>query len=201
MTLDINEPEVKAAIDSAIEDAVSGLKAKNIDLAARLEKARKGKEIDPDDHNALVARADKLESDLQALQKENKTLKTEYDKTKKAHETESAFTQKLLVDNGLVGELTKANITNPTLLKAAKEMLKSQVALVIDGENRKAMVGEKELSAFVTEWAASEEGKHFVSAPANSGGGAPLGGKGGSGVDVSKLSPMEKMELGRKEAK
>lgn len=197
MPLDINDPEVKAAIDAAIEDAVSGLKAKNIDLAARLEKARKGKEIDPDDHNALVARADKLESDLQAAQKENKTLKTEYDKTKKAHETESAFTQKLLVDNGLVGELTKANITNPVLLKAAKEMLKSQVALVIDGDNRKAMVGDKELSAFVEEWAASDEGKHFVTAQANSGGGAPLG-TGKAGGDMSKLSPMQKMDVGAK---
>ena len=197
MTLDINDPEVKAAIDSAIEDAVSGLKAKNIDLAARLEKARKGKEIDPDDHNALIARADKLEADLQAANKLIKTVNTEFDKIKKAHEIESAFTQKLLVDNGLVGELTKANITNPVLLKAAKEMLKSQVALVIDGDNRKAMVGDKELSVFVTEWAASDEGKHFVTAQANSGGGAPLG-QGKSGVDTANLSPMQKMDIGAK---
>lgn len=199
MTLDMNSPEVKAAIEAAVEDAVSGLKAKNIDLAARLEKARKGATIDPDDYRQLEERANKLEVDLTAQTKAAKTATTELDKIKKAHESESNFTRQLLVDNGLVDALTKAGVTEPVKLKAAKAMLTSGVQLVVDGDVRKAMIGDKPLSDAIKEWAGSDEGKHFVTAAQNAGGGAG-GGGGKPAVDVSKLSPQQKMELGRKTA-
>ena len=199
MTIDTNSQEFKDALAAAVDEAVSGLKAKNIDLAARLEKARAGKTIDPDDYRQLEERATKAESDLESLKKTHKQTTAEFEKIKKEHESESNFTKSLLVDNGLVDALTKAGVTNPVSLKAAKAMMKDQVALVVDGDTRKAMIGDKDLSTFITEWSGSEEGKHFVAAPINSGGDAK-GGKGAASADVSKMTPQQKMEAGRKQA-
>lgn len=198
MALDMNDPEVKAAVEAMVDDAVSGLKAKNVDLASRLEKARAGKTIDPDDYRALDEKAAKLESELASANKTIKTYNAELDKNKKAFEAESGFTRQLLVDNGLVDALTKAGVTNPVSLKAAKAMLKDQVALVIDGDSRKAMIGEKDLMTAISEWATGDEGKYFIAAPANSGGGAHGSGNGGQSQDFSKMTPQQKMEAGRK---
>ena len=200
MTIDTNSQKFKDALEAAVDDAVSGLKAKNLDLANRLEKARAGKTIDPDDYRQLEERASKAESDLDALKKTHKQTATDLEKIRKAHESESNFTKSLLVDNGLVDALTKAGVTNPTSLKAAKAMLKDQVALVVDGDTRKAMFGDKDLVSAITEWASSDEGKHFVAAPNNSGGDAKGSGKGGQGMDVSKMTAQQKMEAGRKQA-
>ena len=56
------------------------------------------------------------------------------------------------------------------------------VVLTADGENRIAKVGDKPLAEFVKAWAVSDEGKAFVDAPGNSGGGAHGGGSGGGEV-------------------
>jgi hypothetical protein len=198
MTIDMTAPEIKAAIEAAVEDAVSGLKAKNIDLASRLEKARQGKTIDPDDYRQLEERAAKLETDLIESNKQLKAISNEYDKTKKAHESESEFTRKLLVDNGLVDALTKAGVTDPVRLKAAKAMLKESVNLSIDGDVRRAMMGDKDLDEGIKIWAASDEGKYFVAAPNNAGGGAVGGGGKANAADALKMTPQQRMDVGRK---
>ena len=197
MAIDKNDPKDMAIIEAMIDEAVTGLKTKNIDLAARLEKARAGKTIDPDDYKELEARANKAEDELKAATKALKSATGDLEITRKAHESESEFTKRLLVDNGLVDALTKAGVTNPVNLKAAKAMLKDQVSLVIDGESRKAMIGDKDLTTAITAWAGGDEGKHFIAAPSNSGGGAQGSGKPAS-ADIMKLSAKERMEVGRK---
>ena len=197
MAIDKNDPKDMAIIEAMIDEAVTGLKTKNMDLAARLEKARAGKTIDPDDYKELEARANKAEDELKAATKALKSATGDLEITRKAHESESEFTKRLLVDNGLVDALTKAGVTNPVNLKAAKAMLKDQVSLVIDGESRKAMIGDKDLTTAITAWAGGDEGKHFIAAPSNSGGGAQGSGKPAT-ADIMKLSAKERMEVGRK---
>lgn len=191
--------EQQAQIDELIEKATQGLVTKNKELLGKLAEAKKGATIDPADHAKLEEQVAKLESDLAAATKANKSTLGELDKIKKAHESESEFTKRLLVDNGLVDALTKAGVTNPVNLKAAKAMLKDQVALVVDGETRKAMLGDKDLNEGILAWAGSDEGKHFIAAPSNSGGGAQGSGKAAS-PDIMKLPAKERMELGRKTA-
>ena len=192
--------EQQAEIDAMIEAATGGLKSKNTELLAELKKARKSAEITPEQLSEVEAERDKLQSDLQAAHKLVKDATKAAETASKALEQESGFTQKLLIDNGLVGELTKHGVTNAAHLKAAQAMLRAGVQIVADGENRVAKVGDKALSDYVKDWAASDEGKHFVAAPNNSGGGANGGsGKGGS-VDTSKMSATQKMEAGRKAA-
>ena len=192
--------EQQAEIDAMIEAATGGLKSKNTELLAELKKARKSAEITPEQLSEVEAERDKLQSDLQAAHKLVKDATKAAETASKALEQESGFTQKLLIDNGLVGELTKHGVTNAAHLKAAQAMLRAGVQIVADGENRVAKVGEKALSDYVKDWAASDEGKHFVAAPINTGGGAGGGGGKGGSVDTSKMSAQQKMEAGRKAA-
>lgn len=90
------------------------------------------------------------------------------------------------------------------MLKAAQAMLRSNVQIEIDGDNRVAKFGDKALSEAIKEWAASDEGKHFVSATVNGGGGG-TGGTGGTGdkstmtrTAFSALTPDKKVELSKK---
>lgn len=179
-------PEEKAALKEAIDEATTGLVKKNTELLSELKEAKKGRQIDPSTVEKLEARIDELDLALAGANKAVKTATAQAEKAVKALETESAFTQKLLIDNGLGDALVKANVSNPTHLKAAKAMLRGDVKIVVDGENRKAMIGEKELPAYITEWAGSEEGKQFVAAPNNAGGGAHGGGSNKGAVTLKR---------------
>ena len=192
--------EIQAKIDAAVEEATEGLKKKNSELLAEVKKFKKG-DFDPAEIEKLETLADDLKSKLSAAEKQLKTATKELETTKAGLAAESKFTQGLLIDNGLTAELTKAGVTNPALLKAATTMLRNGAQVVADGENRVAKVGDKPLSDFVKEWAATDEGKHFISAAGNSGGGAPPSG-GGSGqsktmtrAQFDGLAPADKVKF------
>jgi len=195
MAIDLNDPEVKAAIDAAVE-AVS---SKNKELLAELKKARKNSEIDPEEFNSLREEKESLETKLAEATKANKTALQEAEKFKKLHESESGFTSKLLVDNGLLAELTAAGVKKE-LLDGAKALIERQVKVEQDGENRVAKVGDKTLKDYVTEWAGSDIGKNYVAAPANSGGGSQ-GGGGKATQDLSNLSPTARLTAAREQSK
>jgi hypothetical protein len=176
VSIDLNSPEVKEAIRQAVEEATAPLVAKRDELLAEVKKARKGQQIDPETVAKLEDEIERLKGDLTTANKAAKTATTDAEKARKALESAEGFTQKLLVDNGLTDALTKAGVTNPVHLKAAKSMLAGQVQIVADGDNKVAKVGEKALAEFAAEWAKGDEGKHFVAAPANGGGGSQGGG-------------------------
>jgi myosin heavy subunit len=181
--IDLNSPEVKDAIKHAVEEATTALAEKNRELLGELKTARKSLEIKPEDYNKLSDERDTLQEQLSALQKQIKQVTSDSEKIKKQYESESLFTHKLLVDNGLNDVLVKAGVSNPAMLKAVKSMMASQVQIVAEGDTRIAKVGDKALNEYVTEWAKSDEGKHFVSAQANNGGGA----QGASGQGNAKI--------------
>ena len=165
---------VTAAVDTANEEheaATAGLKAKTKELLGKLRKAESGEAGDP----AEVAR---LEDELQksqkalkdaeksfgALTKEKEALAAERDK-------EAGFSKSLLVGNGLTDALVAAGVKKE-LLPATKALLKDQVTIKEDGDNRLVMVGDKSLGDFVKEWSQGDEGKHYVAAGENGGGGS-----------------------------
>lgn len=203
MPFDPKDPEAKAAIDAAVQAAVdeatAGLSAKNKELLAKLAVARKSAEITPEQFAAVEAERDKLQADLTAAQKAAKDATKAAETATKQLADESGFTQRLLIDNGLTQALTAHGVTNPVHLKAAQALLRSGVQIVADGENRVAKVGDKVLGDYVKEWAAGDEGKHFVAAASNSGGGAAGGGSGTPATaEIMKLSPVARMQAGRK---
>lgn len=192
--------EAKAALAKAVEDATAPLVEKNRELLGELKKARKSAEITPEQLADVEAERDKLQADLTAAQKAVKAATAAAEAATKQLADESGFTQKLLVDNGLVSELTKHGVTDPAYIKAAQALLRSGVQIVADGENRVAKVGDKALGDHVKEWAASDEGKRFVTAAANGGGGAGGGNGKPAAADIMKLPPTERMNAGRKAA-
>jgi len=202
MAFDANDPDVKAAIAKAVETGIAEerdrLTAKNAELLAKLKKATKDAQIDPAEHQALQAERDALEAKLTEAQKIAKTATTEAEKIKKAYETESRVAHNLLVENGLSSALLEAGVKNPAYQKAAKAMLAGQVVLTADGENRVAKVGDKPLAEFVKTWATSDEGKSFVDAPANGGGGASGGGNGAGGAKTMAMPAFEALTDAKK---
>lgn len=198
--IDLTAPEVKKAIDAAVakavEEATSPLIAKRDELLGEVKKLRKGAEIKPEELEALEAQIETLKSENSKLSKEAKSFKSDLEKAQTAYQSENAFTQKLLVDNGLTAALVEAGVKEPAHLKAVKAMLATQVKVEIDGDNRVAKMGDKALIDAVKDWANSDEGKHFVSAPNNSGGGAQGGGSKGGGKQMTRaqfdaLNPVE----------
>ncbi len=193
MAVNLEDAEIKAAIKSAVETAVAeateGLKGKNVELLAKLKKAQKDLVVDPAEHAALQSELESTQAKLAETTKALKTATSEAEKVKKAYESESQLTHRLLVENGLTDALTKAGVTNPVHLRAAKAMLSGQVQLIAEGENRIAKVGEKPLTDYVGEWAKGEEGKYFVAAQQNTGGGATGGnGKGAGAKSLSRTA-------------
>lgn len=200
MTVELNAPEVQEAIKAAVEEATTGLVNKNRELLGELKQARKGNAVDPAKIDELEAMVDNLKQELSNAQKASKALANDAEKIKKQYESEAQFTQRLLVDNGLLESLTKSGVVNPVHQKAAIAMLRGNVSVVVEGDARVAKVGDKGLSDFVKEWAVGDEGKFFVSAPQNTGSGAN-GGKSGNGqtqlsrADFEALPAMKKAEL------
>lgn len=197
MSIDLTSPEAKEAIKAAVEEATAGLAAKNKELLAEVKEARKSRTIDPKEIEDRDNEIEALKSQLGEAQKTVKLATTEADKAKKALEGAEGFTQKLLVDNGLTDALTKAGVTNPVHLKAAKSMLAGQVEIVADGDNRMAKIGDKDLAAAIGEWAKGDEGKFFVAATQNNGGGANGSNSSGGNsktVDRSQFDAMNHVQ-------
>ena len=181
--MEISEEELKAKIDEAIESATGGLAKKNQELLAELKEARKGKAIDPAEIDRLQSKIDALEADLGTAAKAKKDQEKALKLAQDALASESGFTQKLLLDNGLTEALVKAGVA-AQYLPAVKAMLGTQAKVVVDGDSRKAVIGDKDLTEFVSGWATSDEGKHYLAAPNNGGGGASGGSGGASGQKV-----------------
>lgn len=203
MPFDATDPEAKAAIKDAVEAAVEAAKgpldAKNKELLAELKDARKGKTIDPAELERLEAKNDDLQTRLSTAEKAAKDAQKLVDKATKELEAESTFTHKLLAENGVVAALSAAGVTDPAYLDAAKALHLSQVKVVADGGERKAMYGDKPLDEAIKEWASGDVGKKFVAAPINGGGGAP-GSKEGEGGKTATRTAFDAMDQGGRAA-
>ena len=203
MAIDLNDPEVKAAIkaaaDAAVSEATAGLIAKNQELLGKVKKLQKDAAIDPAEYQALSEAKDTAEAKLAEALKTVKQATTQAEKDRKALEAETGYVSKLLIDNGLTDALLKAGV-KPEMSKAVKAMLAGQVSLKVEGDKRLAVVGDKALGDFVTEWAQSDEGKHFVAAPANQGGGANGGAQGAGKTKVMARAAYEQLPPDQKMA-
>lgn len=192
--IDLTSPEVKAAIAEAVAAEVSGLKAKNAELIQLNKKLRAQSEIKPEDLEAVEKERDELRDQLKEAKRTAEKATKELDlATKRAQEIDAQFSR-TLSDSALTDVLTKAGVTNPVHLKAAKAMLAAAVQVAEENGTRVVKAGDKALADFVSEWAAGEEGKHFIAAPSVSGSGASPSNKGGGPINkkASEMSASEK---------
>lgn len=193
MTLEELQAKVTELTESLAAQAETnnGLKA---DLTKAKNELRKGQTIDPNDYANLQTENEGLKTKLSDADKAAKKLLTERDTALKTLETESAVTINMQRERDLTEGLSAAGVTNAINLKAAKAMLAAQVQVVTEGDKRITKVGDKPLADFLTEWKASDEGKHFVSATNNSGGGSQGGG--GGGQSNQQLTSVQKIAAG-----
>ena len=137
-------------------------------------------DFDPDEYERLKANGGG-DQDLQ------KKIDEARERERKRHETtinnltgeRDDLKQKLnknVVENQLKTELGQLNIV-PTMRTATERLWRND--LTIDEDGNPVTTDGKPLSDAIKEWAESEEGKHFIAAPAN-GGGSGGGGQGGS---------------------
>lgn len=173
--IDLTAPEVQAAITAAVEKATAPLLAKRDELLGEVKKLRKNAEIDPADLERVEAERDDLRQKLSEAQKAAKKAATDAEAAIKRAEAADGSVTKLLADNALGEALAKAGITNPVHQKAVKAMFAGDVQVVADGESKVAKIGDKSVVDALTEWAGTDEGKHFVAAPDISGGGSQGG--------------------------
>ncbi|MES2637349.1 MAG: hypothetical protein V4605_08490, partial [Pseudomonadota bacterium] len=71
----------------------------------------------------------------------------------------------------------------------------AQVTVVTEGDKRITKVGDKLLNDHLKEWGATDEGKHFISAPNNSGGGSQGG---GGEPNTQNMTSTQKIAAGLK---
>lgn len=192
MAYDPNDPKDKAILDKAVADAlaeqaeaheaeIEGLKANRDKLKADLKKARAG-----EGNNDASAEVERLET---ALAEANNKLKAAEKQTAKLTKDLEGVTAERdgltkdltgeLVGNGLTAALTEAKVA-PQYMSAVRSLLTPKVTIeTVDGQ-RRALADGKPLGEFVKAWSQGDEGKAFVAAGGNNGGGSQ-GSQGGQG--------------------
>lgn len=185
MAFDPNDPADKKALDDAVKAAVdaevSGLKAKNAELTSELREARKGKTIDPVELERLQEKLDTITAERDTALKTASASAKDMEKFKKAAEDATGKVQSLASSVQLKDALGAANVAKQ-FVPAVEAMLKPLTTVrEVDGA-LVAYVGDKTLSDHVKLWAQGDDGKHFIAAGANGGGGSAGdgGAKGGS---------------------
>lgn len=175
-----NNPELEALVE------------KNKELLAELKKVkadlRKVQDIKPEDYQAVVDELESVKEKLSATEKGLKTANSEAEKFKGLYESESAHTAKTLIDSGLTNALVDAKV-DAKYLKAVKALIGGDAKVETDGDKRIVKIGDKALGDYIKEWSATDEAKHYISAPVNSGGGA-----GGGKAAQSKTMPRADFE-------
>jgi chromosome segregation ATPase len=190
---------VADAVKKALEDAqteheedVKGLKAKNKELLAKIAKGGEGGE----DTAKLESELEQARKDLKDAVKARDKATKDLEETTTALNAEKSYSTKTQVENDLTAELVKANVASQ-FLPAVKSLLAGKVSIKTDGESRLTVVGDKSLGDFVKEWSQGDEGKVYVAAKQNSGGGATGGKPDAGSVDMLKLSPVERINQHR----
>lgn len=166
---------------AALQAEKEALLNKNRELLSELRAAKnKNKEIDPENYSKVLDENDTLKSELSKL-KNDLGLKTkDFEKLNGQLLEKDNYLKNLTLENSLNDHLTKAGV-KPEFMNAAKALLKNQANV----SDNNVLIGDKNIADYMTEWSASD-GKVFIAAPANNGGGAT--GSNGTATVTGNLS-------------
>lgn len=166
---------------TALQAEKEALLNKNRELLSELRTAKnKNKEIDPENYSKILDENDTLKSELSKL-KNDLGLKTkDFEKLNGQLLEKDNYLKNLTLENSLNDHLTKAGV-KPEFMNAAKALLKNQANV----SDNNVLIGDKNIADYMTEWSASD-GKVFIAAPANNGGGAT--GSNGTATVTGNLS-------------
>ena len=180
-----NTPDDAAATIAKQQESIEALERQIAKVIGENRKLKRSSEISPDDFAAETERADRAEKERDELAKQIKAMSIERDKAVQAHEKESAFTQKLLIQDGIKSALIANGVKDEDYIDSLAAKFSQGATIVVNGDAREAMLGDKKLADAIKEWAGTDAGKKFVAAPLNGGGGAPGGGGAGGGKTMA----------------
>lgn len=216
-------PDIQAQIDAAVKKATEGLSAKNAELLGEVKKERTARrEVEAKLDGVDLEAVKKFISGAEQAELEQKKKDGKWDEILSARDEahaaklsaiESSLTERatraeefakgVLIDGQLAQALAQANIA-PHYAKAATALVKGQIQVRSDDDSYLVPFvdvdgSEMSVTDFVRVWAESEEGKYFVQAPTNGGGGMNgKPGQGGSkGVNPWKRETRNLTEQGR----
>ena len=152
-----------------------------------------GSAVTPEEHSELLTQVSDLTEQLKTA---TKTKDTEVAVLKKSLTEKDSALSSLLIDGGISETLAKQGV-EAHYVDALKALFKGQAAVAATDNGHEARIGEKPLQSVITEYLASDAGKHFLSAPASSGGGASGGGNKPSAKQFKDMSATERMALYR----
>lgn len=171
--------ELEAKVSDQAEQ-IEKLLEKNRELIAEKRKLKGSDGADAQKLFDLENENQELKQNLERLQR---TSQLELQKAISERDALLSNHNKLLKTNGLTSALDAVKV-RPELRKAVLAMFDSQIEIK-DGE---LLTGGKPLHDAVKEWASSDEGKHYIAAPANNGGGA--NGSGSNSAPTKKFAEM-----------
>lgn len=169
--------DMKSALEQAqesikaLEKTNKDLQAEKLDAKTKADKAEEAREELERQHNEASGDVEKIKADLKKLH--DKELK----KLQDANAAHEARLSQLLIDN-TINEAIAKNGVLPHFAPAVTAMLKLEAKM----ENGEAVAGGVPLSDHIQNFFSGDSGKHFVAAPANTGGGAQ-----GSTATASKV--------------
>lgn len=178
----LESEEGKAAIAAAVETATKGLKTKNDELIGNLKKEKEARASAQEQLDQIKTEKEEAETAAAAktgdIEKVKRQLEDKHRAEMAKRETDLAATKtkldQVLIDGGISSALVKANVA-PQFHDAVKALLKTshKTELVDKDGSTVAHIDGKPLEEFFTAWSQGDQGKHYVAAPANGGGGAP----------------------------
>ena len=189
MAYDPNDPADKALFDAAVAEATAGLTSKRDELLKEVKDLKKKISqgaADPQAMERLQEQLDEANAKLETANADLKKASKDRDKNKADFDNESAYSKKLLVDNGLTSALTSANVAKQ-FVPAVTAMFAGKVEVKTENGERKLFIGDKPLGEAITAFAQSDEGKHFIGAGNNTGGNAN-GGAGGNAKSINRAT-------------
>jgi len=187
--------ELQAELESA-KESIEAMNSKNKQLLGELKTERnKSREVNVDEYHKSLDEVESLKAENAKLSGEMKLKAKDTEKLMAQLGEKDSTLQKLIIDDGLTNALTSAGVV-PELMPAVKALLRSQAQL----KDNQAVINDKPLADFMTEWATTD-GKAYIKAPSNSGGGAggSKSGESGGNIDISKMTPNEMMRAGREQ--
>lgn len=192
-----NNEQFVEFLNEQIEKAKEPVLRKNEELLASIKtmKNKLKKYPEEDEFLELQEKAqladqyerEQLESKGQYDEIISKTKKQYEDKIKEMKESLEAKDQlikKHVIESKLAEALAEVKC-KPSMLKAAVRLLTDDIQVVENGDQIETMVGALSISEHIKQWSQTPEGKEFVLAPENTGGGVSGGVNGQSSGDVS----------------
>jgi len=182
--------ELQAQIEE-LKASNEAINNKNKELLGELKTARKkANEVDMDAYHSALDELENVKAENAKLSNDVKIKAKDFEKLTATLSEKDGALQNLLIDQGLTQALTDVGVP-ANLLKYVKADLKSQAKLQGENGEYKAMIGDKSLNDFISEWK-DGDGKNVIIAPTNTGGGAAGGG--GNHTSTPKRSSMNHSE-------